>query len=100
MAKRSEKLKGMGMPKNSMAENEAMEDLDLEMMEEEDMMAEEEPAAEEEMEMEADDMFADIDDDMLIEEMQKRGLELPEMEEDMMAEDEPMEEDEEEDMFA
>jgi hypothetical protein len=93
MAKRMEQLKKIKMPAKPMAEQEADLDIDLEL---EDMPAGEAPEMTDDMPeeiSESDDMMADLDDDMIIEEMLKRGLTLP-------AEDMEAEEEGEEDMDA
>ena len=87
MAKsRKDKLGMLSMPKNKMAEEEAMMDLDMLDMPEEELASEDMPEEEMEMANEEMGMLEDISDDDLIAEIQKRGLELPE--EEMMAEDE------------
>ena len=77
-----------------MAEDEALMDLEMMDLEEEPMM--DELPEEEEMMVEEEEgmgMLEEISDDELIAEIQKRGIEVPEMD---MAEEEDMPEDEEE----
>lgn len=83
MAKRLEQLKKLKMPQKPIGEKEAEMDLDMELGEmegaekmPEDMMAPE--GEEDEMGEMApeEELFKDIDDDMLIAEMKKRGLSL------------------------
>ncbi len=99
MAKRLEQLKKIKMPAKPMGAKEAEMDLDMELGE----MGEEKPEMpipgmekeeeEEELgemgpEQEGEDMFKDIDDQMLIEEMKKRGLSLDDEGKEEPAEDE------------
>ena len=90
---RADKLKKLGMPKRPMAEEDAGMDFEMELGAEDEEMMDEEAGDEEEMMMDEEvDLFEDIEDDMLIEEMKKRGLAMPEEEE--MEDEEEMGEDE------
>lgn len=84
-----DKLKGMKMPAKPMGEEEAGQDLELELAGEDEPMEAEMGEGEEGMEMEEGgpaDMLADISDEDLLKEFKARGLsldaEMPEGEEE------------------
>ncbi len=95
--KRLEQLKKIKMPAKPMGEKEAEMDLDMELgAEDAEMPAEPKmPGMQEEQDDEMaemapeEELFKDIDDDMLVAEMKKRGLTL----DDKPAEEEESEED-------